>query len=61
MRSVISIKLLCDFIEITRRHRCSPVTLLHIFRTPFIKNFSGRLLLQIVRFSEQYSYIKRIC
>ena len=30
-QSVISIKLLCDFIEITLRQRCSPVNLLHIF------------------------------
>ena len=45
-RSVISIKLLCNFIEITLRHGCSPVNLLHIFRTPFSKNTSGRLLLK---------------
>ena len=44
-RSVISIKLLCNFFEITLRHGCSPVTLLYIFRTPFYKNISGRLLL----------------
>ena len=30
-RSVISIKLLCNFIKITLRHGCSPVNLLHIF------------------------------
>ena len=46
-RSVISIKLLCNFIEITLRHGCSPVNLLHIFRTPFSKNASGELLLFI--------------
>ena len=40
-RSAISIKLLCNFIEITFRHRCSPVKLMHIFRTPFLKNSSG--------------------
>ena len=45
-RSVISIKLLCNFIEIALRHGCSPVNLLHIFRTPFPKNTSGGLLLQ---------------
>ena len=28
----------------TLRHGCSPVSLLHIFRTPFLKNTSGRLL-----------------
>ena len=46
-RSGISIKLLCNFIEITLRYGCSPVNLLHIFRTPFFKNTSGRLLLLI--------------
>ena len=62
-RSVISIKLLFSFIEITLRHVCSPVeelpwnhtsvqhgyslvTLLHIFRTHFLKNTSGGVLLQ---------------
>ena len=44
-RSVISIKLLCNFIEIIFRQGCSPVTLLHIFRTSFTKNTSGRRLL----------------
>ena len=44
-RSVIAIKLLCHFIEITLRHECSQVNLLHMFRTPFTKNTSGRLLL----------------
>ena len=39
-QSVISIKLQSDFIEIAPRHRCSPVNLLHIFRTPFLKNTS---------------------
>ena len=28
------------------RHGCSPVNLLHIFRTPFSKNTSGGLLLK---------------
>ena len=44
-RSVISIKLQSDFIEIVLRHGCSPVNLLHIFRIPFLKNTSGRLLI----------------
>ena len=43
-RNVISIKLRSNFIEITL-HGCSPVNLLHIFRTPFTKNTSGWLLL----------------
>ena len=36
-----------NFIEITLPHGCSPVNLLHIFRTPFTKNTSGWLLLSI--------------
>ena len=42
-RSEISI-----FVEIARRHGSSPVNLLHIFRTPFLKNTSGRLLLKTI-------------
>ena len=37
-RSVISIKLESNFIEITLWHGCPPVNLLHIFRTSFPKN-----------------------
>ena len=37
-----------NFIEFSLRHGCSPVNLLHIFRTPFPKNTSGRLLLSMV-------------
>ena len=44
-RSAISIKLLCNFIEITLQHGCSPVNLLYICRTTFTKNTSGWLLL----------------
>ena len=47
-QSVISIKLLCNFIEIALWHGCSLVNLLHIFRTPFPKDTSGRLLLLII-------------
>ena len=36
---------LCNFIEIALRHGCSPVNLLHVFRTPFLKNISQWLLL----------------
>ena len=35
MPNVISIKLQSNFIEITHRHGCYPVNLLHTFRTPF--------------------------
>ena len=45
-RSVIWIKLLCNFIEISLRHGFSPVNLLHIFSTPFTKNTSGWLFLE---------------
>ena len=44
-RSVILIKFQSNFIEITLRDGCSPVNLLHIFRTHFSKNTSGWLLL----------------
>ena len=39
---------ICNFIEITLQHECSPVILLHFFRTPFTKNTSGRLLLPLL-------------
>ena len=47
-RSVISVELQSNFIEIALRHGCSPVNLLHIFRTSFIKNTSEWLLLMYV-------------
>ena len=40
-RSAISIKLLCNFIEIALRYGCSPVSLLHIFRKPFSRKPLG--------------------
>ena len=36
-RSAISKKLQSNFIEITLRHGCSTVNMLHIFRTPFLR------------------------
>ena len=36
-RSAISRKLQSNFIEITLRHGCSPVNLLHIFKTLFLR------------------------
>ena len=36
------------FIEIAPQHGCSPVNLLHIFRTPFSKNASEGLLLKVI-------------
>ena len=38
---------MCNFSKVvlfTRRHGCSPINLLHIFRTPFYKNTSEGLL-----------------
>ena len=43
-RRTISIKLLSSFIEIALQHGCSPVNMLHIFRTCFPKNTYGGLL-----------------
>ena len=44
-QSVISIKLLYNFIEIALWYECSPAYLLHFFRTTFYKNtFRGLLL-----------------
>ena len=42
------LKLLCNFIEVALRHGCSSVNLMHIFRTPFHKKTSGRLLLESI-------------
>ena len=36
----------CNFIEIALRRGCSPVDLLHIFRTRFYKNTYGGMLLK---------------
>ena len=47
-RSAISIKLQSNIIKITLRHGCSPVNLVHIFRTPFLRNTQGWLLLYLV-------------
>ena len=46
-QSLISKNLQSNFIEITLRHRCSPVNLLYIFRTLFFKNISGGVLLYL--------------
>ena len=53
-RSAISIKLLCNLIEITLRHGCSLINLLHIFRTTFPKNTSGLLLLYNLCLRDNY-------
>ena len=58
-RSLISIKLLCNFIKITLQHGYSPVSLLHIFRAPFYKNTPWGLLLKIVNDVLSFNYIRK--
>ena len=53
----------CNFnkvAKITLWYRCSPVNLLHIFRTPCLKNTSGCLFLnwKMVKNSRQNEYVK---
>ena len=52
---MISIKLLGNFIEIPPRRGCSPVNLLHIFRTLFCKNTTGGMLLNVLSFLPVYA------
>ena len=49
MQSLISIKLFCNFIDITLRQGCSCVNLLYSFKTPFPRNNSGGLLLNSLK------------
>ena len=49
-------KVACNFIEITLRHGCSPINLLHIFRTVFPKNTSGGLLVPLIFALTNYFY-----
>ena len=46
-QNTISIKLQSNFIEITLLHGCSSVNMLHIFRTAFLRDVSGWLLLEV--------------
>ena len=53
-------KVSCNFIKITLRRGCSPVYLLHIFRTNFYKiTYEGLLLQKVIRYCEVL-YTKRI-
>ena len=47
-----------NFIEITLRYGCSPVNLLHIFRTLFRKNTYGGLLLNWASLRKRFSFVK---
>ena len=42
-------KVACNFVEIILLHGCSPVNLLHIFRTRFPKDTPGQLLLAMTQ------------
>ena len=46
---MISINLICKFIETAVWHECSPVNLSHIFQNPFFQNTFEGLLLQCIR------------
>ena len=60
-RSVILIKLLPNVIEITVRHGCFPVNLLHIFRISFLKNTLGWLLLHLFHVCIAYLCFYNAC
>ena len=60
-RSVVSIKLQSNLIKTTLQHECSPVNLLHIFRTPFPQNTSGWLLLYVVAILRMFALILLGC
>ena len=50
-KNILPLKFSCkilqsNFIEMALQHVCSPVNLLHFFRTPFFKNTSEGLLLE---------------
>ena len=49
MPNVISIKMQSNFVEIKLRHGCSPVNLLHFFKTSFFNSTSGGMLLKNLR------------
>ena len=53
-------KVASNFIKITLRHGCSPVNLLHIFRTPYPWNTSGWLLLISFRVNLESCILKII-
>ena len=55
-RGVISKKLFCNFIEITLQHGCSPVNLLHIFRTTFPKKLLDSYFSMMLKISILWLY-----
>ena len=59
-RSVISIKLLCSFIKIALPHGCSPVNVLHIFRTPLEDCLCKRIVTKLINYFPQKTVFWRI-
>ena len=49
-----------NFIEIALPHGCSPVHLLHIFRTPFLRSTTGWLLLRKVELFKNICDVLRV-
>ena len=49
-----------NFIEIALRDGCSPVNLLHIFRTPFSRNTSAWLLLELYVFEDKQNRTSKV-
>ena len=43
-----AVQMFCTIFEIALRHGCSPVNLLRILRTPYLKRTTGQLLLFII-------------
>ena len=60
-QSVISINLQNNFIEITLRHGCPPVNLLHIFRTFFPESTTRGLLLRLAFIKENFTFSSYQC
>ena len=56
-QSAISLKLQVNFFEITLRYGCFLVNWLHVFRTPFLKNTPGWLLL---KFKGNAQFVKKV-
>ena len=56
---VISVKLLCNFIEVSFQHRCYLVDLLHVLRMPFPKNTSRRLLLLSLMWTIAVNFVNK--
>ena len=49
----------CEFNKVVHRHGCAPVNLLHIFRTPFLRNTNVGLRLS--RITKLISINENLC